>query len=306
LIVIGNSDVTFGAAKYLHSVGEPVFGDGLDSSEWGTQPYTNMFAPEGDVSPVTSNSDTTFLAQFFKDEGATNVAVITYGEFPTAVNGAHYFALASQSIGLKVGLDDHSVPFPGMNATTIALAMKDAKVDAMEPGLQTSDAVNLLVAVHQSGQNLKVPFLGTGYGQDFLNQPSAVQAGQGAYFEAWQVPIEQKTQATVTEVNALQKYAGYTGVPSINLTLGWLNADLAIAGLEAAGANATKADVINAVRTKVTDWTGGGLLAVPRDFSLAHFGQSPQKQCGYFVQLKGTTFVPVPASGAPICGTKTG
>jgi branched-chain amino acid transport system substrate-binding protein len=305
LVMIADSDVTFGAAKYLHSIGEPVFGDGLDSSEWGTQPYTNMFAPEGDVNPATQNGDNTVLAQFFKNEGATNVAIITYGEFPTAVAGAKSFAVAAKSVGMKVGLLDDSVPFPGMNATSIALAMNDAHVDAMEPGLQTSDSLSLLVAVHQTGQHLKVPFLGTGYGQDFLSDPSAVQAGQGAYFEAWQIPISEKTPATVTEVAALQKYSGFTGVPPINLSLGWENADLAITGLEAAGPNPSQSAIISAVRNKVTNWTAGGLFALPRDFSLAHFGQSPERQCDYFVQLEGKTYVPVPASGAPVCGTKT-
>src|SRR5579859_5020932 len=106
-----------------------------------------MFAPSGDVSPVTNNDETTVLAQFLKDHGATNVADVAYGEFPTAVASAKYFASAAKSIGLKVGLLDDSVPFPGMNATTIALAMKSAGADSMVPAIQTSDALNLIVAV---------------------------------------------------------------------------------------------------------------------------------------------------------------
>lgn len=244
-------------------------------------------------------------AQFLKNEGATNVADVGYGEFPTAVATVKYSDTAEKDLGMKVGLEDYSVPFPEMNATSIALAMKAAGVDSMLPALQTSDALNLLDAVHQSGQTLKVPLITTGYGQDLLSQPTAVQAGQNAYFLVFQTPLEEKTQATLAEGAALAKYAGYTGDPSINLTFGWLNTDLAIAALEAAGSNATKASVISAVRDKVTGWDGGGLLAVPRNLSLAEFGQSPAKQCGYYVQLKNTAFVPVPASGAPTCGIKT-
>jgi branched-chain amino acid transport system substrate-binding protein len=264
-----------------------------------------MFALSGNFNPITDNDDTTYEAEFLKSKGATNIADVGYGAFPSAVAAEKYFAIAAKGLGMKVGLENYSVPVSGMNATSIALAMKSAGVDSMFPVLQTSAALSLLEAAVQTGVNLKVPFLTTGYGQDFLNQPSAVQAGQNAYFLAFQVPIEQKTPATLAEAAALSKYAGYTGDPSINVTFGWLNADLAIAGLEAAGSNPTKASVINAVRNKVTNWNGGGLVAVPRDFTLAHFGQSPAKQCGYFVQLKGTTFVPVPASGTPTCGVKT-
>jgi branched-chain amino acid transport system substrate-binding protein len=191
-----------------------------------------------------------------------------------------------------------------MNATAIALSMKTAGVDSTYFSLQTSDSLNLLVAVKQAGLQLKVPFIATGYGQDFLNQPAAVQAGQGAYFLAFQRPIEEHTPATIAQEAALNK-AGWAGDPSINVTYGWMNADLAIAGMEAAGPNPTKASVISAVRNKVTNWNGGGLEATTRDFSLKDFGVSPKQQCDFYLQLKGTTYTPVPASGAPTCGTKT-
>jgi branched-chain amino acid transport system substrate-binding protein len=303
VVILADSDVTLGATTYLHSIDMPTFGDGEDGPEWGEQPNTNMFALSGDFSPVSDNQDSNAAAQFLKDRGATNAASLGYGEFPSAVAAAKYFTAEAKSVGMKVGLEDYSVPVTGMNAVAIALQMKSAGVNTMDMALQTASALQVLVAVKQEGLQMKAPFVSTGYGQDLLDDPAAVQAGQGAYFEADQVPTEEKTPATLAQSAALLKYSGYTGDPPLNLTFGWLNADLAIRGLQAAGSNPTSTSIINAVRN-LKDWTGGGLLATPRDFSLADFGKSPEKQCYYFVQLEGKKFIPVPANGSPTCGTR--
>jgi branched-chain amino acid transport system substrate-binding protein len=301
VLMLADSDVTIGATKYLHSIDMPTFGDGEDGPEWGMQPNTNMFSLNGSVDPVTEDDNNTLTAQFEKNLGATNAAALSYGEFPSAVASAKYFASSAKSIGLKVGFEDYSIPVTGMNATAIALQMKSAKVDTMDMALQTSSALAVLVAVKQEGLQLKVPLVGTGYGQDLLADPAAVAAGQNAYFSAFQVPMEEKTTATLAEAAALSKYAGFTGDPGLNLTFGWLNADLAIEGLQGAGSNPTKASIISSVH-KITNWTGGGLLASPRNYSLAEFGKAPAKVCGYFVQLKSKVFVPVPANGSATCG----
>jgi hypothetical protein len=42
--------------------------------------------------------------------------------------------------------------------------------------------------------------------------------------------------------------------------------------------------------------------AYPANLSLKHFGQAPAQTCGWYVQLQGSTFIPVPPTGKPTCG----
>ncbi|HLG67551.1 MAG TPA: hypothetical protein VKV36_06745 [Acidimicrobiales bacterium] len=52
----------------------------------------------------------------------------------------------------------------------------------------------------------------------------------------------------------------------------------------------------------VKGYTLGGLAPTPVSFDYLT-GHFPKTECGNFVQLQGAKFVPVPASGKPICGT---
>jgi branched-chain amino acid transport system substrate-binding protein len=306
LVVETASEVAFGAARYLNQAGIPVFGDGLDGPEWGDQPNTNMFSPLGNINPTTDNDDDTVVAQFVKNVGGTNAAVLAYGPSPSSQDAGKEFAKAAESLGMKVGYENLSLPFGSVDATPIALGMKQAGVDSMYPAIQEPPTFAILTAARQSGVNMKAALGGTGYGQELLDQPAVVQAGQNAYYMTFQVPVEERTPATITEQNALAKYGGFSGVPSIDVTFGWLDADLAIRGLEAAGPKYPTGSAVISNLRKVTDWDGGGLLPTTRDFSLAHFGMSPPTACFYFVTLHGAHFVPVPADGKPTCGHKLG
>jgi branched-chain amino acid transport system substrate-binding protein len=101
---------------------------------------------------------------------------------------------------------------------------------------------------------------------------------------------------------ALQKYQGFSGVPGFDWYEGWTNMDLMIKGLEVAGKNPTRQSFITNLRT-VSGYDADGLLPNPIDFGLAAFGKSPAKTCGWYAKLQGTTFVPVPSDGKPVCGT---
>jgi branched-chain amino acid transport system substrate-binding protein len=112
--------------------------------------------------------------------------------------------------------------------------------------------------------------------------------------------VELQTAATKTLQQALATYEHFTGIPDNEYYYGWISADLLIKGLEVAGANPTHQSYISGLRN-VTDYNAGGLIPVPIDFT--QFGKPPSEACTWYLQLTGTTFVPSPSSGKPVCGT---
>src|ERR1700751_4613831 len=69
--IVSQSPLFFLAAKYPNQAGVPVTGSYDDGPEWGTQPYTNMFASDvGRVNPKYPVN--TQIGTFLKTHGVTN------------------------------------------------------------------------------------------------------------------------------------------------------------------------------------------------------------------------------------------
>lgn len=297
--IIADSAFVFAGARTLEQQGVPVVGAGVDGPEWGEHPYTNMFS----VLPVDPKTPQyTTEGVFIKERGGTNVAGFGYGISPSSTAAAKGVAKVAKATGLKAGLIDTSIPFGGVNAGPIALEMRQAHVDSAVMQMDNNTNFAIVTAAKQAGVNLKVPVSATGYGQSLLDQPSAVAAAQGGYFETICDPSELQSPATKAFGAALAKYVGFTGVPGFDYCEGYVTADLMIKGLEVAGHNPTRQSFISNLR-KVSSYNpAGGLLPNSLNFTPAAFGQPPAKECGYFPQLQGKKFVLVP-NDKPVCGT---
>jgi branched-chain amino acid transport system substrate-binding protein len=282
--VMAVSAFVIGGYRTYLADGIPVTGGGFDGPEWEQKPDTNMFATTGQY---PGYPQWTTIAQFIKTNGGTNVACLGYN-VTSSLAGADGCAKAAKAVGIKAGYLNDSIAFGTVAVNPIALAMKSTGVDSAYTVMDANTNLAILTAAKQEGVDLKVPVLATGYGQDLLDDSSAVQAAQGAYLENETEPVELNTPATQQMVNAFKTYADYTGIPGFDYTQGWLAADLMIKGLEAAGKNPTRSLFISNL-AKVTDYDANGLLASPVNYS--DFGQVPATQCFYFPQLVGTKFV---------------
>jgi hypothetical protein len=80
---------------------------------------------------------------------------------------------------------------------------------------------------------------------------------------------------------------------------GWLNADLLVTGLKAAGPNPTQAKVVAALN-KLTDYNGGGLIP-PVNWTVSHT-TSPGPACAAIIQADAATdnFNPVLGTGTQV------
>jgi branched-chain amino acid transport system substrate-binding protein len=285
------SPFAFGAVKAMSNV--PVVGGGYDGPEWSLLP--NMF---GLFLLHPSNPAYTTDAQFIKSRGGTRLTTLGYGESPSSKAAALGDAKAAEQLGLQAPYVDTSLPFGTVQVGPIALAMKNANVDALDGPIDGNTLLAVLTAAEQTGVKLKVSILATGYGQPLLDDAQAVQSAQNAYFYPPQVPVELHTPATMAEQAAFKQYENFTGVPGFDWAQGYMSADLLIKGLQVAGQNPTRASFISNLR-QVSRYDAGGLLQAPVNFSQAQV--IPTTQCAYYNQLVGHQFVL--ATPKPVCGT---
>jgi branched-chain amino acid transport system substrate-binding protein len=296
--IVAQSPVFFLAAKYPQEAGMPVTGAYTDGPEWGTQPYTNMFASdEGSVDPKYPANTT--IDSILKAHGGTVLGAYGYGISPTSTRAAEGDAEAATHLGLKVGALNTTVPFGSVAFTADALVAKQDHVNALVPSLDNNSNYALAEAMKQAGVKLKAVLFATGYEPDVIDSP-AWSAVQGDYFDSLYRPWVLPNAGTEHMQAAMEKYAHFTksDFPSFSQYEAWAGADLMIKGLELAGKNPTRAAVIHDLRG-LKSYTANGLLPEPIDYSTI-FGHDLPRQCSWVMQAEKNGFVPV--SPQPVCG----
>ncbi len=299
--IIDLSDFTTSAYRIAQQAGVPVVGFPTDGPEWGQRPNTNMVSIAGNVPPTgVGGIVNTVWPNVAKLLDAKNMAALAIGGEAAAIQGAQSFVRAAKVDGVKVGYTNYSIPIATVDVTSLVLSLKQAAVDGFFGSLLINTNFAILTAARQAGLKLVAPMMETGYGQQLLDQPSAVQAGQGAVFPVYQRPLNEPDAATRREQAAFAKYEHFTGVPELGWTWGWISADLLIQGLKRAGTSPTRTSFLRALHN-LRGYDAEGLLPSPIDISLKDFGTAPAKQCYYFERLEGSQFVPL-NGGKPVCG----
>ena len=296
--IVSDSPVYFLAAKYAQQAGIPVTGGSFDGPEWGTPPYSNMFAADsGSVDPRFPVN--TVFSSFLRAHGGTVIGSYAYGISPTSVRGATSAAQAFHKEGGNVGVLSTSVPFGSVAFTPDALVAKQKGVNAVFAAMDANSNIALAEALSQAGIKPKAVVFPTGYGPSLVSSP-AWSSVQGDYFVAEFRPANVPNAATQQLTAALQKYEHRP--PSqfydYGIAEAWLGADLMLKGVTSAGRNPTSAEVIHSLRG-IKSYDGGGLLGQSNDYA-TNFGHDPAQTCLWYLQAAKTGFVPV--STKPWCG----
>ena len=296
--IVSDSPLFFLGAKYAQAAGIPVTGGAFDGTEWGTQPYTNMFP--SDVTPTSPSLPvSTATGATFKSNGGTVVGAYGYGISPSSTHAAYGAAKSSLNAGLKVGVLDVSIPFGSEAFSTQALAAKSAGVNAMTAEMDVNSNIALLTALKQNGVNPKVVDFATGYSDSLVNSTSWSTL-QGVLFEfsfrPWSVP---DTAGTTAQKSAFKKYEHFTSsqFPDFAEEESYLGADLMIQGIAAAGSTPTPATVIKSLRA-TTAYNAEGILPTTLDYA-TNFGYNVKESCGWTLVAKTSGFVP--KSATPAC-----
>ncbi len=304
--IVSTSPLFFLAAKYPQQQGVPVTGGFFDGPEWGTQPYTNMFAADaGSVDPKYPVN--TAIGTFMKQHGATVICSYGYGISPSSSRSAIGTVDSFERAGGKVGVLDTSIPFGSVAMTTPALVAKQKGCNGFYAGLDDNSNFALAAALKEAGVKPKVMLFPTGFESQLVHSPSW-GAVQGGYFDSEFRPFQLPNAGTHQMQSALEKYAHFSSsqFPNFSQYESWLGADLMIKGLEAAGKNPTQAGVIHALRN-LKSYNGNGLLAQSTNYSTI-FGHDLPQACGWYMIAKTNGFVPTSSSafcGKDIPGTTT-
>ena len=303
--MIEDSSLAFGGVKYLNQQGIPVTGAAVDGPEWGQQPYSNMFSvtvptsgPVGGVNYTYTN-----LGKFMKEVGMTSLAGAAI-DSPSAIQALDDAFYAASLNGIKTCYKNTSIPFAAYDFTPLALSVKSASCNGLLGLMGLAGNVALSNAVKQGGSQAKQLYA-TSYDQNLLDSPTALSASQGDYAEIPAVSFTPPNAAAEAMLANLQKYTPIKGgIPSLNIDYGYESADLMIEGLKQAGATPTRQAFISNLRM-VSSYNANGLLPSPVSFTnFATVGMLPATTCGYFVQIVGHAFVPVPSNGQPVCGNR--
>ena len=297
--IVSQSPLFFLAAKYPQQQGIPVTGSYSDGPEWGTQPYTNMFAADnGSVDPKYPVN--TQLGTIIKHFGGTVLGAYGYGISPSSSRAAIATGRSFQHAGGKVGVVNTTIPFGSVAFTSIALAAKQKGVNALAPEMDSNSNYALAEALEQAGVKLKAPLFATGYEPDVINSP-AWPALQGGYFLSLFRPWLLPNAGTQQMQAAMEKYAHFSksDFPTFSQYEAWAGADLMIKGLQLAGANPTRAAVIKDLRG-LKSYNANGLLPQSLNYSTI-FGHDPAQECSWVVQAQKTGFKVV--SSKAFCGT---
>src|ERR1700722_6684767 len=297
--IVSQSPLFFLAAKYPHQAGGPVTGSYDDGPEWGTQPYTNMFASdEGSVNPKYPVN--TQIGNFLKQHGGTVLGSYGYGISPSSARAAEQTAESFQHGGGKGGVLDTTVPFGSVNFTSTALTAKQNGINAMVPAMDATSNYALAQALSQAGVKLKATLYAAGYEPDAINSP-AWNTLQGAYFLSLFRPWSLPNAGTQQMQAAMEKYAHFTKTqfPNLGQYEAWAGADLMIKGLEMGGSTPSRSAVIKALRS-LKSYNVNGLLPQSINYTTV-FGKDLPKQCTWIMQAEKTGFKAV--SAQPYCGT---
>lgn len=296
--IVSVSPVFFLAAKYPQKAGIPVTGGYFDGPEWGTQPYTNMFASDaGSVNPKFPVN--TVFTSFIKAHGGTVLGSYGYGISPQSTQAAKGAAVGFKKAGGKVGVVDTSIPFGSVNFGSAALTAKQSGVNGVFTAMDGDSNAALSTALKQAGVKPKVVVFPNGYTPSLVHSPAWANV-QGDYYVSEVRPASVPDAGTKQLTAALQKYEHRP--PSkfydYGISEAWLGADLMLKGIQLAGPNATSAKVIHALRN-VKSYDGNGLLAHSINYSTV-FGHDPAKTCVWMLRAEKHGFVP--ASSKPWCG----
>ena len=256
----------FTGAQVYEEAGIPTFGWQINA-EWGSEENTpgapNLFGAAGSFNCFTC-AQVGINTWLPKKLGLEKVGVLAYNVPQStdcatgAKNSFDKFKTAD------VVFDDESLAFGTADFSAQVSQMVDEGVDFIITCLDFNGSLNLRKEMLRQGLEATMS-LPNAYEHEVIEENQEFLDGQ--YVQTLFAPLETKPKPE--GVKLFEKWMKQTdGEITENAIVGWLNADLFVAGLKAAGPNFTREKVIDAIN-KVTDYTAQGFLP-PVDWTTAH------------------------------------
>jgi ABC-type branched-subunit amino acid transport system substrate-binding protein len=276
----------FTGAQVYEEEGVPAFGWQINAefgSENNTPGPSNLFGAAGSFNCFTCAQAGlgTWLPQ---EIGAKNVGILAYAVAQStdcATGNEESFAEYETA---NVAFVDKSLSFGSPDFSAQVSQMVDADVDYVVACIDFNGIINLRKEMLRQGMEAAM-LLPNAYehetiaeNQEFLN---------GLYVATLFAPFESKPKPPA--VKLFQKWMKKTdGEITENAVVGWLNADLFVTGLKAAGPDFTRQKVIDAIN-EMTDYTANGFVP-PVDWTTAH---ENDQDCMALMKIVKGKFKPV-------------
>lgn len=254
--------------------------------------YESIYIPVGQVcvdclSPI--NSRMAVIA------GATVAASIGFGVSQASKdcvdrNQAEY-ELWGPQLGFEFGYKNNELPFGLPNGLGPEVtAMKDAGVDFISTCVDQNSVLVLEQELERQGMGDVVVALSQGYADtEFIQANAALLEGNLMSVPYRPMEADPGESDIQTMIDAFEASGDRLNDYAIQ---GYLGAQLAVAGILAAGPQFDRASVVAATNS-ITDWTAGSMVPTV-DWSTAHTARTEDEEgrmCQVFLRIENGTFV---------------
>jgi len=281
--VIPVASPLFAGGRYLADHNIPTFGWHANP-EWS--PGQSMFGQDG--SYIDFTGVVTAYGYLAHQTGAKKVAIVGYN-VSQGRDCATSQEKSYRQYGVDVAFNDSSVSFGTTNLDADVQRIKDAGADFVSTCMDVSGNTLLSKTLHRAGMANVRQFWPTGYDAEALAQFPDVY--EGVYFRTSFVPFEEASLSPgLTQfMTEMKKRKPSTKLSEVVLA-GWINADLFVSGLRAAGKDLTRQKLIDAINV-MGSYTANGIEG-PIDWRIQNT-QPPPTDCDAFVQAQHGKFTPV-------------
>ncbi len=271
----------FNGASLLADANIPTFGWNVNA-EWTGPP--NLFGEKGSYLCFTcARADLPWAAQKL---GRTKLGVMAYSVAQSHDCATGIEASVAKWPVAKIAYQDNNISFSSNPDFSVQVSkMKDAGVDLVTTCMDDNGVVALAKEMKKQGLNA-VQYLPNSYNFDLVKKFGDVLDGSLVLTQF--VPFEASNQPVGLQ-NYL-KYIDQAGGKKGELSLaGWLNADLFVQGLKAAGPEFSRQKVIDGIN-QMNDWTAEGINPGV-DWTIAHTGDADEG-CVAMSKIQNSGFVP--------------
>ncbi|MBV8162204.1 MAG: ABC transporter substrate-binding protein [Acidimicrobiia bacterium] len=281
--VIPVASPVFPGGTYLADHNIPTFGWHINP-EWSPGP--SMFGQDGSYINFTGVS--TFYGYLAKNIGAKKVAIFAYtvSQSRDCATGAEK---SFKQYGIDVAFNDSSLAFGTTSLDADVQRVKDAGVDFVTTCMDVTGNTLLSKTLRRAGLGNVRQFWPTGYDAQALAQFPDLY--EGVYFRSGFVPFEEASLSPgLTQfLSEMKKRKPNTNISEVVLA-GWINADLFVTALRAAGRDLTRQKVIDAINA-IPGYTANQIEG-PVDWRIQHTQPNAQ-DCDAYLQVQHGKFTPI-------------
>ena len=282
----------FTGADSAVAAGVPTFGWTINPEWEGTaaNPKANLFGQTGSFLGFSDPSPG--LPWLANELGAKKIGVLAYSvpQSSLCADGvSNSFEKYADGTEAEIAFVDKALSYGETNLSVQVSKMKDAGVDLVTTCMDTNGVVTLAREMKKQGLDAK-QYLPNGYDDAFMEEFGDLFEGSivRTDFAGWHLPEDDQPEGLANFLEWTEK-AGVE--PSENAMAGWLNADLFVEGLKAAGPNFDRQKLIDAINA-MTEYQANGLVHAV-DWTKQHTQRAdPDEGCDYKSRVEDSTLTP--------------